>query len=156
MLSTLGISEFDERVYRAISTKPDRTAREIAEHLGTTPSRIRHAVARLVELGVLSREGHGQYRPVSPRTALSALLARRRADDRGGVHRGVGRGRRPGGRVPRPSAAGGSDRAGGGDHRRGGGHPAGGRADAVDPHPLRGPRPAPVPRARTASSWRRT
>ena len=80
MLGALGISEFDERVYRAYLAKPDRTAREIAEHLGTTPSRIRHAVARLVELGVLRRERHGQYRPVSPRTALSALLAKRRAD----------------------------------------------------------------------------
>ena len=37
-------------------------------------------MARLVELGVLRREGQGQYRPVSPRTALSALVARRRAD----------------------------------------------------------------------------
>jgi DNA-binding MarR family transcriptional regulator len=80
VLSTLGISEFDEQVYRAYVTEPDRTAREIAEHLGTTPSRIRHAVARLTELGVLRKEQHGRYRPVSPRTALSALLARRRAD----------------------------------------------------------------------------
>lgn len=80
MLGALGISEFDERVYRAYLAKPDRSAREIAEHLGTTPSRIRHAVARLVELGVLRREGQGQYRPVNPRTALSALLARQRAD----------------------------------------------------------------------------
>nr|WTB35481.1 LuxR C-terminal-related transcriptional regulator [Streptomyces sp. NBC_00830] len=80
MLGALGISEFDERVYRAYLAKPDRTAWEIAEHLGATPSRIRHAVARLVELGVLRREQRGQYQPVSPRTALSALLARRRAD----------------------------------------------------------------------------
>ena len=80
MLGALGISEFDERVYRAHLAKPDRTAREIAEDLGATPNRIRHAVARLVELGVLRRERHGQYRPVSPRTALSALLAKRRAD----------------------------------------------------------------------------
>ncbi|WP_329531533.1 winged helix-turn-helix transcriptional regulator [Streptomyces sp. NBC_01450] len=80
MLGTLGISEFDERLYRAYLAKPDRTAREIAEHLGTTPSRIQHAVARLVELGLLRRERHGQYRPVSPRTALSALLAKRRAE----------------------------------------------------------------------------
>ncbi|MFE9868185.1 helix-turn-helix domain-containing protein [Streptomyces sp. NPDC005506] len=80
MLGALGISEFDERVYRAYLAKPDRTAREIAEHLGTTPSRIQHAVARLVEVDVLRKERHGQYRPVSPRTALSALLSRRRAD----------------------------------------------------------------------------
>ncbi|MER5526091.1 winged helix-turn-helix transcriptional regulator [Streptomyces sp. NPDC002677] len=80
MLDALGISEFDERVYRAYLAKPDRTAREIAEHLRTTPGRIHHAVARLVELGVLRRERRGEYRPVSPRTALSALLARRRAD----------------------------------------------------------------------------
>lgn len=80
MLDALGISEFDERVYRAYLAKPDRTALEIAEHLGATPSHIRHAVARLVELGVLRRERHGQYRPVSPRTALSALLAKHRAD----------------------------------------------------------------------------
>lgn len=80
MLGALGISEFDERVYRAYLAKPDRTAREIAEYLGTTPSRIRHAVARLVDLGMLRRERHGEYRPVSPRTALSTLVAKRRAD----------------------------------------------------------------------------
>jgi DNA-binding transcriptional ArsR family regulator len=80
VLGALGISEFDERVYRAYLTKPDRTAGEIAGHLDTTPSRIRHAVARLVELGLLRSERRGQYRPVSPQTALSALLARRRAD----------------------------------------------------------------------------
>ncbi|GAA3844002.1 winged helix-turn-helix transcriptional regulator [Streptomyces sp. NPDC003328] len=80
MLGALGIGEFDERVYRALLAKPDRTAREIAEDLDATPSRIRHAVARLLDMGVLRTEGHGQYRPVSPRTALSALLAKYRAD----------------------------------------------------------------------------
>lgn len=80
MLSTLGISEFDERVYRAYLVKPDRSAAEIAENLGTSPGRIRHAVARLVDLGVLRKERHGQYRPVSPQTALSALVARRRTE----------------------------------------------------------------------------
>jgi DNA-binding transcriptional ArsR family regulator len=80
VLGALGISEFDERVYRAHLAEPDRTARQIAEDLGATPSQIRHAVARLVELGVLRRERQGQYRPLSPRTALSALLAKRRAD----------------------------------------------------------------------------
>ena len=80
MLSTLGISEFDERVYRIYLTKLDRTTAEIAESLGSTPSRVRRAVARLVELGMLRREGHGQYRPASPHTALRAVLARRRAE----------------------------------------------------------------------------
>lgn len=80
MLSTLGISEFDERVYRIYLTKSDRTVAEIAESLGTTPGRVRRTVSRLVELGMLRREGHGQYRPVSPHTALRALLARRRAE----------------------------------------------------------------------------
>ncbi|MFE3164127.1 helix-turn-helix domain-containing protein [Streptomyces sp. NPDC059224] len=80
MLSTLGISEFDERVYRIYLTRSDRTAAEIAEALGTTPSRIRRTVSRLVDLGMLRREGHGRYRPVSPHTALRALLARRRAE----------------------------------------------------------------------------
>ncbi|SEN73836.1 helix-turn-helix domain-containing protein [Actinacidiphila rubida] len=78
MLSTLGISEFDERVYRACLAKPDRAVAELAESLGTSPGRVRHAAGRLVELGVLRRERPGQYRPVSPQTALSALLAKRR------------------------------------------------------------------------------
>lgn len=80
MLHAVGISEFDERVYRAHLGTPDRSAREIAEWLGVTPGRVRHSLARLVELGMLRKEGHGQYRTVAPRTALSALLARRRAE----------------------------------------------------------------------------
>ncbi|MER7682838.1 MULTISPECIES: helix-turn-helix domain-containing protein [unclassified Streptomyces] len=80
MLSTLGISEFDEQVYRVCLTGSDRTAAEIAESLGSTVGRVRRSVARLLELGMLRREGHGQYRPVSPHTALRALLARRRAE----------------------------------------------------------------------------
>jgi predicted DNA-binding transcriptional regulator len=80
VLSTLGISEFDERVYRVYLAKSDGTAAEMATGLGTTPSRVRRAVTRLVDVGLLRREGHGQYRPVSPQTALSALLARRRAE----------------------------------------------------------------------------
>ncbi|MGI5517643.1 helix-turn-helix domain-containing protein [Streptomyces sp. CA-106131] len=63
MLGALGISEFEERVYRTLLAKPDLTAREIAEDLGATSSRIRHAVARLVELGVLRTEGHGGVPP---------------------------------------------------------------------------------------------
>ncbi|MER6440830.1 MULTISPECIES: helix-turn-helix domain-containing protein [unclassified Streptomyces] len=80
MLSTLGISEFDEQVYRVCLTRSDRTAAEIAESLGSTVGRVRRSVSRLLELGMLRREGHGQYRPVSPHTALRALLARRRAE----------------------------------------------------------------------------
>jgi DNA-binding Lrp family transcriptional regulator len=80
VLGALGIREFDERVYRAYLAKPDRTAREIAEHLDTTPSRVGHAVTRLVDLGVLRKEGRGRHRPVGPRTALSALLSQRRAE----------------------------------------------------------------------------
>jgi DNA-binding Lrp family transcriptional regulator len=80
VLGALGIGEFDEQVYRAHLADPDRTARAIAGDLGATPSQVRRAVTRLVELGVLRREGRGQYQPVSPRSALTTLLAKRRAD----------------------------------------------------------------------------
>ncbi|WP_055590728.1 helix-turn-helix domain-containing protein [Peterkaempfera griseoplana] len=80
MLGPLGISEFDERIYRAYLARPDRTQWEIAAQLGTAPGQIQSAVDRLAELGLLREERHGQYRPVSPRTAFSALVARRRAE----------------------------------------------------------------------------
>ncbi|MEU4672686.1 hypothetical protein AB0F91_33140 [Amycolatopsis sp. NPDC023774] len=79
MLAALGISEFDEQVYRTFLSQPDDTITQLAGSVDAPSSRVRHAVARLEALGLLVRVDHGHYRPVGPQSALMALLNRRRA-----------------------------------------------------------------------------
>lgn len=80
MLSALGIGGFDEQVYRAFLARPDETVQEIAGAVAAPPSRVRHAVSRLESLGLIRRITHGQYLPVGPQAALTALLNQRRME----------------------------------------------------------------------------
>lgn len=77
MLGPLGISEFDERVYRALLGQADRAA-DIAGAIGSTPSRVRQALGRLTGLGLARRVARGSYEPTRPRAALTSLLNQRR------------------------------------------------------------------------------
>lgn len=80
MLTTLGVGEFDEQVYRALLNRPDQRLSEIATLLGATPGRVRNAAVRLTELGLVRRIKPGEYLPVGPDTALAALLHQRRME----------------------------------------------------------------------------
>ncbi|MFF7209380.1 LuxR C-terminal-related transcriptional regulator [Streptomyces sp. NPDC008238] len=80
MLQALGISEFDEGVYRAFLTRAGFGTEEYAATAGVPPDHVRGAVARLAGLGLLRRDGSGEYRPVGPGTALTALLDQRRLE----------------------------------------------------------------------------
>ncbi|MFC4501891.1 MULTISPECIES: helix-turn-helix domain-containing protein [Streptomyces] len=80
MLDALGISAFDEQVYRALLTRPDSGARDLATAADTTATRTGHALKRLAGLGVVRRTGPGRWEAVGPRSALTVLLNRRRSE----------------------------------------------------------------------------
>ena len=80
MLGAVGISEFDERVYRLLLGQPDEPLAAIADALAVSPSRVRTVVARLARLGLLRRIAPGRYEPIGPETALTALVSRRRLE----------------------------------------------------------------------------
>lgn len=80
MLGVLGISEFDEQVYRVFLTSPETPMQRIATTVDAPISRVRHAVARLESLGLIRRVGHGRYTPEGPHTALIGLLNQRRTE----------------------------------------------------------------------------
>lgn len=80
VLGALGISDFDEQVYRLLLIQPDQPLSESAGALGVTTARLRNAVARLNTLGLLRRTAPGRYEATGPQAALTALVARRRLE----------------------------------------------------------------------------
>jgi sugar-specific transcriptional regulator TrmB len=78
MLRAVGVSEFDERVYRALLRHPDAAPGDLAGALGATSRRINAALARLAALGLVRRDG--KYTPHNPETGLAALLRRRETE----------------------------------------------------------------------------
>ncbi|RJL35584.1 TrmB family transcriptional regulator [Bailinhaonella thermotolerans] len=80
MLQALGLTAFQERVYRTLLRFPALPVAELAAQAQGSPSRVRQALARLGELGLLRRAGRGRYVPVPPDAALYALIHRREAE----------------------------------------------------------------------------
>ncbi|MEU9091892.1 transcriptional regulator [Streptomyces sp. NPDC087901] len=80
MLEAVGVSAFDEGVYRAVLTGPQGAVRDLAENVGAGSARTGQALKRLAALGLVRRVGRGRWEAVSPRSALSALLHRRRSE----------------------------------------------------------------------------
>lgn len=80
LLGVLGISEFDERVYRVFLAGTQTPVQQIAASVDAPVSRVRHAVTRLEQLGLIKRVGHGHYAPEGPHTALIGLLNQRRSE----------------------------------------------------------------------------
>jgi sugar-specific transcriptional regulator TrmB/DNA-binding CsgD family transcriptional regulator len=78
MLRAVGVSEFDEQVYRALLRNPDITPADVAAGLGATVRRVNAALIRLTEVGLVRRDGG--YTPNNPETALTALLRRRETE----------------------------------------------------------------------------
>jgi len=79
MWRAVGIEGVEESVYRAWIRDPDGSVADCAEALGITPQRCRTAIGRLVDAGLLEREGR-RLRPVDPRAALGTLVRARQSE----------------------------------------------------------------------------
>ncbi|MBQ0888716.1 transcriptional regulator [Streptomyces sp. RM72] len=80
MLDVLGISAFDESVYRALLTRAGSDATALSHVVESTPTRVTYALRRLAALGLAHREAPGRWEATGPRSTLTALLNRRRAE----------------------------------------------------------------------------
>jgi sugar-specific transcriptional regulator TrmB len=80
MLQAVGLNEFQERVYRTLLRFPTLSSADLGTKVEAGPARVRQALARLQELGLLRPAGRGRYVPVSPDSALSMLVNRREAE----------------------------------------------------------------------------
>ncbi|WP_405845216.1 helix-turn-helix transcriptional regulator [Streptomyces sp. NBC_01518] len=79
--AAVGVSAFDELVYRAILQQPDAGAAGWALLTGTTPAELREACNRLLALGLLQPpDSMGGLRAVDPRVAVRALIRRRETE----------------------------------------------------------------------------
>lgn len=82
MLESVGVETEDEEVYRELLRTPECTVRELAVGTGRVESSVRRSVARLEDLGLLSRTAHRPARlmPARPDVAVEVLVTRRRAE----------------------------------------------------------------------------
>lgn len=80
MLGDLGVSSFDEDVYRQLLRDPTATVSDLAARLDARSDRIRAALTRLEDLGLATAGDNGKRAPVSPDGALDSLIHRREAE----------------------------------------------------------------------------
>ena len=82
LLEPLGVSEFEERVYRAVLAEPESTRSRLVEILGGHVHGVTRAVRRLEGLGLLSRlDGRPlRFAPTYPDVAVEALVQRRQQE----------------------------------------------------------------------------
>ncbi|WP_405990266.1 response regulator transcription factor [Streptomyces sp. NBC_00986] len=79
--AAVGVSAFDELVYRSILHQPDAGAVGWALLSGVTPAELREACNRLLALGLLQPpDSMGGLRAVDPRVAVRALIRRRETE----------------------------------------------------------------------------
>ncbi|MEU1184146.1 helix-turn-helix transcriptional regulator [Streptomyces sp. NPDC005820] len=79
--AAVGVSAFEETVYRAILHQPDAGAAGWALLTGASPRRVREACERLLVLGLLQPpDSMGGLRAVDPRVAIRALIRRRETE----------------------------------------------------------------------------
>ena len=76
LLAPLGVSELEERVYRALLVTPDSTRSELAAAVRVRPGSVTAAVRRLESLGLVSRTAGRPQRlaAVGPDLAVEALV----------------------------------------------------------------------------------
>ncbi|MVO88302.1 winged helix-turn-helix transcriptional regulator [Streptomyces sp. p1417] len=82
VLTGLGISPADERVYRAFLAAPGSTPEQLATATGLTEQRVRRHVRSLARLGLLTEAADGpeRYTPAPPDVALEVLALRRQEE----------------------------------------------------------------------------
>ena len=75
-LGAVGVRGFDEEVYRAVLVAREASPGDLADRLGERPERVRRSLARLRELGLVSRLSGARlrYTAAAPETALEALI----------------------------------------------------------------------------------
>ncbi|MEU3985574.1 LuxR C-terminal-related transcriptional regulator [Streptomyces sp. NPDC026672] len=78
MLEALGVSAFDETVYRELLADGERKVGTLAGLVDASAARVTHALRRLAALGLAQRVGPGRWEATRPRTALTTLLNQRR------------------------------------------------------------------------------
>lgn len=80
-LEILGLDGLSESVYRELLTDPDADLDALAVRLGVEVDLLRQALARLVELSLVTERAPGRvYVPVNPDVALDALLSLEQAE----------------------------------------------------------------------------
>ncbi|MFC4472332.1 response regulator transcription factor [Streptomyces xiangluensis] len=76
--AAVGVSAFDERVYRAILHQPDAGAAGWALLTGASPARVRESCNQLLAVGLLQPpDSMGGLRAIDPRVAVRGLIRRR-------------------------------------------------------------------------------
>lgn len=82
MLTTLGLSQQAETLYRLMLSQPTWGVARITESLGWVEAEVRAAMDELADQELIrpSWEGGGAMRTVSPKVAFEALIARRQAE----------------------------------------------------------------------------
>lgn len=82
LLEPLGVSEFEERVYRAVLAEPESARGRLVELAGGHARGVTRAVGRLEELGLVHHlEGRPRrYAPTYPDVAVESLLQRRQQE----------------------------------------------------------------------------
>jgi predicted transcriptional regulator len=81
-LAAVGVDGFEEQVYRALLTRDAAVPAEIAGEVGSSPDRVRRALDRLHDLGLVGRL-HGsrrRYAAIDPRSAVETLVQTRNAE----------------------------------------------------------------------------
>jgi sugar-specific transcriptional regulator TrmB len=81
-LSILGVGEFEERAYRILLRWPGLTVNGLADRIGSPAGRVRRAVARLEQTGLITRSPVPTPRllPVAPDAAIEALVRRQESE----------------------------------------------------------------------------
>lgn len=80
MLTTVGLDEVTERIYRELLRRPSASSHELAASTGGTASQTGRALGRLERFGLARRVDGKRFVPINPETALPALVQRRRAE----------------------------------------------------------------------------
>ncbi|WP_327088073.1 LuxR C-terminal-related transcriptional regulator [Nonomuraea sp. NBC_01738] len=80
MLERLGFSDQEESVYVELLRRRRATLPEVGEGLGMGAAGVAAAVARLVALGLVTRDGNGLHMVVPPEVGLGTLIAQRQAE----------------------------------------------------------------------------
>lgn len=83
MLEPVGLGADESVVYQQLLARPRLTAAELGELLGVSAARVRRALTRLGDAGLVTRlasTGPGRYMPARPDLAIDALTLRRQEE----------------------------------------------------------------------------